>query len=210
MRSILFFVSLFSPIFVFSQFNVTCLRLTDSTKNIFYIGADNPIRVSTTKNFSNYQITMEGAGSSLFKTGLNEYIVGVSTPGTCSLKIKQNGKQVFYKEFKVDTLPKPVATLSGMHDTTVSKNRILANPFISVIIPNCLYQHGFYVISFQAIFIDGNDSTYTIARSNYLSEEQIRLVKSENQFNKIYFNGIRALCPECRTQALPPFWIKIE
>ncbi len=210
MRSIFFVIFLFSSIFAFGQFNISCLRLTDSTKNIFYIGADNPIRVSKTKKSSNYQIIIEGAGSSLFKRGLNDYLVGVSTPGTCSLRIKQNGKQVFYKEFKADTLPKPVATLNGMHDTTVSKKRILINPFISVIMPNCLYQHGYRVISFQAIFINGNDSTYTVANGNHLTEEQIRLVKSENQFNKIYFDQIRALCPECRTQPLPPFWLKIE
>lgn len=210
MRFILLITSLFSSTFAFSQFKISCLRLTDSTKNIFYIGADNPIKVSATKNNSSYQVATDGAGSSIFKRDVNEYLVGVTKQGICTLRIKLNGKQVFKKEFISDTLSKPIATLGGMYDTAVSKSRILINPFISVIMPNCFYQHGYYVISFQAIFINGNDSTFTISKGNYLSEEQIKLVKSEDKFNKIYFNNIRALCPECRTQSLPPFWIKIE
>lgn len=209
MRSISFFISVFSSVIASGQFNVTCLKLTDSTKNIFYIGVDNPIRVSAKKNFSSYQIEIENAGGSLTKTDLNEYIVRVSAPGTCFLTIKQNGKQVFYEEFNVYTIGNPVATLAGIRDTSVSRNRILLNPFLSIVIPNCYLQFNYNLYSFSATFINDRDSITTIVNGIFLSQEQINLVKGADPGSKIYFDRIRATGPD-DLRGDSPFWIKIE
>lgn len=210
MKLISIFISLLTPFFVFSQFNVTCLNLTDTTKNIFYIGIDNQIRVSTTNNFNKYQIEVEGAGGSLTKIDLNEYIVRVSALQTCYLTIKQNGKQVFFKEFNVYKIGNAVATLSGIRDTTVSRNRILLNPFLSIVIPNCYLQVNSRVVAFNATFINNGDSIPTIANGNFLSQEQISLVKGADPGSKIYFDRVRAAGPDDLRGYSPPFWIKIE
>ena len=210
MRSIFFFISLLTPFFVFSQFNVTCLKLTDTTKNIFYIGVDNPIKVSISKNISSYQIEVEGAGGSLIKTGPGEYIVRVSSPQACLISIKQNGKQVFQKEFKVEMIAGPVATLAGLRDTSVTRNRILLNPFLSVVIPNCYYQHKIQIVSFTATFVNGTDSIPTGGIGNFLSLEQVSLIKEMNLGGKIYFTNIRATAPDEATRVLQSFWIEIQ
>ncbi|HMK25752.1 MAG TPA: GldM family protein [Chitinophagaceae bacterium] len=212
MRSIFFFISFFIPIFLFSQFNIISLKLTDTTKNIFYIGYDNPIRVSGKGISGNYQVEISGAAGSLYKDkeNFNQYFVRVVAPGMCSITIKQNGKKVFYEEFNAEILADPVATLSGIRDTTVSRNRILLNPFLSVVIPNCFYQHNIRISSFRATFINAGDSIPTIAGGNLLSQEQLGLVKEAEPGSKINFEDIRGNGPDGRTRKLPPFWIKIK
>jgi hypothetical protein len=210
MKSIFLFISLISSIFVFSQINVTCLKLTDTTKNIFYIGIDNPISVSIKNKLSGYQIEIEGAGGSLTKTGPGEYIVKVTSPETCQVLIKANGKQVYNKEFRAEMIADPVATLSGIRDTTVSRNRILLNPFLSIVIPHCYLQINFQVLSFTATFINNSDSIPTNVIGNLLSQEQIILVKEAESGSKIYFSNFRTLGPDDGDRHLRPFWIKIE
>jgi hypothetical protein len=193
-----------------AQIDIECLKLTDNKRNLFYAGVDNPIKVHMNNPLDNYTISTIGAGSSLSKVGKGEYMIWVTTVDTCSIIISQNQKEVFRKIFISNVIPNPVASLRGMHDTTVKRNWILANPSLSVIFPNCYYQHGFQIISFQAVFIEAGDSTFTVTNGNLLSSEQLKLVNRQISGNTIYFNEIRGTGTDSRTIKLPSFWIKIE
>ena len=202
-------------LFIFSiisaaQIDIECLKLTNNKKNFFYVGVENPIKVHINNPFDSYTINITGAGSTLSETGKGEYIVRVTTVDTCCIIISQNQKEVFRKKFISNVIPYPVATLRGIYDTIVSRNWILANPSLSVIFPDCYYQHGIQILSFQAVFIEGVDSTFTVNNGNHFSSEQLKLVTQQISGNRIYFNEIRAIGADSHSIKLPPFWIKIK
>ena len=193
----------------YGQVNIINESLTDSSMNIFYIGADNKIRITGITD--NYNITISGGGGILHKAGKGQYFVWVLAPtDLCELVLLKGTRKILQKNYKVRTMADQIATLSGIKDTTVSRNRILLNPFLSIVIPNCYYQHNVRVVSFTAAFIYENDSIPTTAIDNLLSQEQLRLVKEAVAGSKIYFDNIRVLGPSDRTRKLSPFWIKIE
>ena len=193
---------------VYSQINIINESLTDSSKNIFYIGVDNRISII---GLADNTIAITGGGGAIYKTGKGQYVVRVSTPtDDCKIILINGTKNIFRKSYKVRTIGELVATLSGIRDTTVSRNRVLLNPFLSIVIPNCFYQHNLQVVSFSAIFINNRDSITTMANGNLLSQEQINLVKEASPGSNIYFDNIRGRGPDSRTRIFHPFWIKIQ
>jgi len=189
-------------VYIFNQ------NLTDISINIFYIGVDNRISILW---LADYKIAISGGGGTIQKTGKDQYVVRVTTPtDNCEIIITNGTKNIFRQSYFVRTIGDPVATLSGIRDTIVSKNRILLNPFLTVVIPNCYYNHNRRVLSFSATFINDRDSVPTITNGNLLSQDQLKLVKEANTGSKIYFDNIRAIGPDERARKLFPFWIKIQ
>jgi hypothetical protein len=205
------FTLLFWGIISVAQVNIFNESLTDSSINIFYVGIENKIKLKITNyRTSNESLTISGGGGTLTKLGTDEYIVRVSSTGTCELFYSENKKIIFKKSFNVEIFDfEPLATVSGMRDTTIRTTRILINPFLTVIMPGCYLRHGFIVTSFNATFIQQGDSTVTFSAGNKLSEEQLKAIKELNSGDKIYFDKIRALGPDDRGNTLKPFWIKI-
>jgi GldM C-terminal domain len=206
----IFLFSVFSSV-CYGQINIINQSLTESSINIFYIGIENVIKLKGVKNESYYNIVIKGGGSQIRKEN-KSYIVSVnSVVDSCILSVyNQKGKNVFERWYKTRIIPNPVATLAGLKDTTININRLLVNPFIYVVFPGCYLRHQFKIISFAAIFITDSDSIKTLSIGSTLSEEQVKLTKQLNHADKIYFDGLYATCPDCRSRKLPSFWIKIE
>jgi hypothetical protein len=195
-----------------AQPNIICPKLTDSTLNYFYIGVDNPIEIIGNKKTDNYTLAISGGGAVITKISANHYMVKVNTQtDDCRIVIMgNNGKIILKKDFKVRVIYEPVAILSGIMDLNVSRNRILLNPFLTVMIRNCYFKIPYQIISFTAIFINGSDSIPTIANGNILSQEQTGLVRNAEIGSKIYFDNIRANEPDGRARKISPFWMKIQ
>jgi hypothetical protein len=193
----------------YGQINIINESLTDDSKNIFYIGVDNRIRISVFDD--NYSMAITGGGGTIQKTGKGQYVVRVTAvTDLCELFVLKGTRNIFRKPYVVRTINDPVATLSGIRDTTVSRNRILLNPNLSIVIPNCYFRFNYRVVSFSASFINDQDSITTFSNGNILSPEQINLVKNAVTGSNIYFDNIRGMGADDRTRKFYPFWIKIQ
>lgn len=212
MKFFFFFILPFIAVKSSAQTDIICLNLTDSTQSYFYIGVDNPIKVTGQKFPDNYSVNISGGSATITKVSPNNYIVRV-TSVTDEFKIwitDKKGKIFFEKTFKTRTIPAPIETLSGLRDTTLSRNRILLNPFLSIVFPECYFRLNMPIISFDATFINAGDSISTIGDKNFLSKEQIKLIKEMEPGTKIYFSNFRTLGPDDGDRYLRPFWIRIE
>jgi hypothetical protein len=196
-----------------AQIQIINQSLTDTTKNFLYIGAENHILISG-KGFNEVTnpIQISGGGASIYKQASNDYLVRTTVvTDECKIWItNKNGKTIAEKKFNVRYIPEFEVTLAGFKDTTLSRNKILLNSFLSVILPNCYYQHNFLVTAFTATFIENNDSIVIVTNGNLLSQEQKDWIKKTNSGSRIWFNDIRAVGPDSRTRKLKPFWIIIE
>lgn len=211
MHKLIFIVLLVISIKTSGQANIICPGLKDSSLNYFYIGIDNPIEVTGIKMSANNKISITGGAASIMSVDRNKHIVRTgSVSDSCFIIIFAGKKEIFRKQFKTRLIGDTYATLAGVRDTSVKKNHILFNPFLSVVIPGCYYRFYFQVTSFETIFVDGTDSNAVSASGSVLSGEQIALVKNALRGTKIIFDNIRVNGPDSRTRKLAPFWIKIE
>ena len=195
---------------IFGQVEIINRDINDISLNIFYKGVDNHIRLKAGDNTSSYKVSVMGAGSSILNLDNSEYLVRVHGNETCKVIISRNNKTVLVKNYKVDVIGNPTATLNGVRDTTVSKNKILLNPFLVVLIPDCYYRHHTWVVSFHATFIHQGDSIVTYAAGHSFSAEQVKLTKRLDIGDKILFNEVRAGGPDTRISKLHSFWINVE
>jgi hypothetical protein len=193
-----------------AQYRVTDEKRIDTSVHVFYIGADNPVSVQADNPNSQFNLYIAGGGGTIRKESKDRYLVTVMTQSQCTLGIVEGTKIRWKRSYKIETLPDPVATVTGLRDTTISKNRLLNNPFENIVLPNCNYDHEMRVISFDITIISATDSVETRSNGNSFSQSQIDLIRQAVPGDTIFFSEIRVLAPGDRTRKLAPFWLRIQ
>ena len=96
--------------------------------NVFYIGVDNPITVSSGTGWDKTHVTMTG-GSLAPAGGAGKFIVKVSNPGTASITVNADGKPSTYP-FRIKRIPDPILKVGpnngGRVQSVVFKNQSFA------------------------------------------------------------------------------------
>jgi len=109
--------------------------------------------------------------------------------------------------FKVDTISLPQAFIANTMAETMTKNRLLVNPFVSARNPDCYYEFYLSVVFFRCTIKDMDFRT----PHSYLSNEMIAEIKKLHSGDSIQFDNIRVVSPGCgRAIELPDKTIKIE
>ncbi|HMG67551.1 MAG TPA: gliding motility protein GldM, partial [Chitinophagaceae bacterium] len=83
--------------------------------NVLYIGVDNPISISTTGGGSEQQqVSITGGNGNMKDLGGGHYIARVnSVTDECFIAVSVNNKLAGKSQFRVRTIPRPVATVGG-------------------------------------------------------------------------------------------------
>ena len=96
--------------------------------NVFYIGVDNPVTVSSGTGWDKTHVTMSG-GSLNPAGGAGKFNVRVSTPGKASITVNADGKPSTY-EFRIKRIPDPILKVGpssgGRIQSVVFKNQSFA------------------------------------------------------------------------------------
>jgi gliding motility-associated protein GldM len=96
--------------------------------NVFYIGVDNPVTVSSGTGWDKTKVSMAG-GSLNSAGGPGKYNVRVSTPGKASITVNADGKASTY-DFRIKRIPDPVIKVGpsggGRVQSVVFKNQSFA------------------------------------------------------------------------------------
>jgi hypothetical protein len=209
-------ISLFAIFLVFnlsgySQVRIINESLTDSTRNLLYIGMDNIIRFDKKGSTINYKLIIIGCEGAMSSIGSSRYNVNVKKTGTCTIEVLENGKRVLRIEYKAVELSKDgFATLAGAHNTPITKGKLLANLFVTITIPGSYYKHNYYIRDFQAVFIINGDSTYTSARGDRFNRQQKELANKLQPGDELWINHPVMQCASGIATQMPSFWLKIE
>ena len=96
--------------------------------NVFYIGVDNPVTVSSGTGWDKTKVSMAG-GTLNSAGGAGKYNVRVSTPGKASITVNADGKPSTY-EFRIKRIPDPIIKVGpssgGRVQSVVFKNQSFA------------------------------------------------------------------------------------
>ena len=191
MKIVIAYLLIVSSLFSSGQVSIINRSLTDSSLDIAYVGVDNHIALKGINNFSTLIISV--TNGTIEKYVANDYIFRTSNTGSSTINVKQNGKIIASKTFKGEMFPSEVIRLGNLKDSILSIRQIQLNPFLVIVLPNCLCKYNFQIVSFSAIFFkhETKDSIITTAKLHQFSPEQLAIIKELKPGDTIYFSNIR-------------------
>ncbi len=132
--------------------------------NVFYIGVDNPVTVSSGTGWDKTKVSMSG-GTLSSAGGPGRYTVRVSSPGKASITVNADGKASSY-EFRIKNIPAPVLMVGpdegGRVQSVVFKNQQFARAELR----NFDFEYRYNVVSATVYFSGANFASVQTATIN--------------------------------------------
>lgn len=178
--------------------------------NVFYLGVENPVDISVS-GVPKEQIYPEITNGSI--SPKPPYIVKPKRPGnsiiTVFAEIGGIRKKMESKEFRVKTVPSPVATVAGKKGGAITKNELLVQSGVLAEMENFDFDLKFTVTEFTISTTIQGFVRFVPSSSNRITEEQRTLIGNLNRGQNVYFEDIKAIGPDGTVRNLPTIKFKI-
>lgn len=124
--------------------------------NVFYIGLDNPVTVSSGTGDERTKLSAAGGGVTLSKSAPGKYIVRATTIGESTITIS-DGRQNTPFRFRVKRVPDPLATIGGtFKGGKIPKGTLQVQQGVKAILENFDFDAKFTVKSFEFTYVPKN------------------------------------------------------
>lgn len=124
--------------------------------NVFYIGLDNPVTVSSGTGDERTKLTASGGGVTLAKSAPGKYIVRATTVGEATITIS-DGRQNTPFKYRVKRVPDPVTTIGGtIKGGKIPKGTLQVQQGVKAILENFDFDAKFTVNSFEFTYVPKN------------------------------------------------------
>ncbi|WP_205514458.1 GldM family protein [Longitalea arenae] len=187
---------------------VTAVALTKA--NVVYIGIENPVNISVSGYRPNDIEVAIDNGTISGDSG--EYIIKPARPGKAQITVKAKGRVVQETAFKAKFLPAPVVALTpatgaatlikGGH---ITKEALLTAGGIIATVENADIDIPIKVASFTlSLLTNGNtESKSAAAQTSSFSAEQVKLIQSLQDGQRIIIDDIAATGPDGKARKVP-------
>jgi gliding motility-associated protein GldM len=171
--------------------------ISPTKMNVFYIGipGGNPVDISVPGVPSN-KITASINNGSITSSANGSWAVNPERQGPASITVTAeiDGKKVVIgkKDFRVKPVPDPVAKMSSSKGGGLSKEVMLAAPFILADMENFDFDLKWKVVSFKMEITVGGYNRESISRSSRLTNEQTASISSLQRGQRVTFSEIKA------------------
>ncbi|HEY1871798.1 MAG TPA: GldM family protein, partial [Chitinophagaceae bacterium] len=175
--------------------------------NVLYIGVDNPISISAGGGGDDkVQVSVAGGGGSIIKQGGGKYTARVnSVTDDCKITVSVDGKVAGVSQFRVRTIPRPVATVGGAEsgdNMTVGQFRVQTG--VGAYIKDFPFELKYAVTSFTLTADNAEgDIEEAPCTGNQWSPKAAGMIKNLAPGRTVTVDDIRAVGPDGRTQKLP-------
>ncbi|MBP7496421.1 MAG: gliding motility protein GldM [Bacteroidales bacterium] len=174
--------------------------------NVFYIGVDNPVSISV-PGIPMESIKPSITSGTLTPKGGGKYIVRVSsgirtTKINVSADVSGSVKPMGSQEFRVKTVPDPIAYIANKKSGSISKSELLAAGAIIPQLENFDFNMYFVVTEFSLSTLVSGDLQEKRAQGNRLTEEMRKIVNTLRRGQKVYIENIKAKGPDGTTRSL--------
>ncbi len=185
------------------------LVVSPTKMNVFYIGPENPVEISVPgvpADKISASLTPSTHGS-ITKSSSGGYIVKVTRAGKCSIAVvadingkKQNMGSV---EFRIKTVPDPVAQVLGMSGGDIEKSRLQAAQTVDAKMKDFDFDLSFKVTSFTVSAQVGAYFLSETVKSNRINPQVKQNIFSKvTKGSKVYFEDIKAVGPDGKPRNL--------
>jgi len=168
--------------------------------NTLYAGIENPMAISVSDIPNDHlNILLSDSLCRLEKTDDNHYLITPRTAGQLDITVMnvQNGTEELIGKytFRVRNIPNPEIKLSGKKEGKISRQLILAAPFLMAGIDNFDFDVKFRVIRF--ILTMKHDTEHPlISESSQFTAEQLYAIKKMEPGQSFTLSGIIVSGPE--------------
>lgn len=183
--------------------------------NVLYVGVDNPLSISVS-GYADDQITAGISQGSLRRAGeAGAWVARVTRPGRASVNVSVSGSDGKSKsmpsiEFRVKTVPDPVAKLGGQTGGYMNKNVMLHHTGLGAILENFEFDMRFIVTGFK-MSVNVDNFMYTKSSNSYqITPEMKALLQKARPPSKVYFEEIKARGPDGTTRNLSPLIFTLQ
>jgi gliding motility-associated protein GldM len=175
--------------------------------NVLYIGYDNKVTIAASgAGDEKVNAVLSGGGGSLNKLGGGRYIAKVNTvTDDAKITVSVDGKVVGVSQFRVRTIPDPVATIGGvMSNENMTAGQMKAQTGVGAYIKDFPLKLQYTVVSFT-ISADNADGDIEEApcTGNTWSPRALSIIKNLTSGRTVTVDNIRAQGPDGRVRKIP-------
>lgn len=180
--------------------------------NVFYLGVDNPVDVSVA-GVQPDKINIDVTNGKYIKEG-SSYIIRPVRPGNSFVivyaQIDNVKREMGRKEFRVKTVPDPVAKVNNQKGGAIAKNVLLAQIGVAAEMENFDFNLTFTITEFTvSAVVQGFVKEYK-SNSNKFTPEQMSIIKSMNRGQNVYIQDVKAVGPDGSTRPLSTINFKLN
>ena len=175
--------------------------------NVLYIGVDNPITIAASGGGDDkVAANISGGGGSIRKVGAGKYIARVSSvTDNCTITVSVDGKTAGASQFRVRTIPTPVATVGNFESgSNVPAGAFKAQGGVAAWIKDFPFELKYSVTSFT-ITADNDEGDIDEApcQGNTWSPKAQQIVRNLKPGRLVTIDNIRAVGPDGANRKLP-------
>ncbi|MFZ9388902.1 MAG: gliding motility protein GldM [Chitinophagaceae bacterium] len=175
--------------------------------NVLYIGVDNPVTIAASGGGDDkVQATLAGGGGTLTRVGPGKYVARVNqVTDDARITVSVEGKIAGAAQFRVRTIPDPVATVGGvMSNENMPAGQFKAQTGVGAYIKDFPFDLKYSVVSF-VLTADNADGDIEEApcQGNTWSPRALNIIRNLAPGRTVTIDDIRALGPDGRTRKIP-------
>ena len=180
--------------------------------NVFYYGVDNPVDISVAGIPSNRIDAINTNG--VIKRKGESWIVNPKRPGYSTIRVFAdfNGqrKELGFKEFRVKTVPSPVAMVADRKGGGIDKSLLMAATGVQAVMENFDFDLTFKVTEFTVlVIVQGFAQPYS-SKSARFTAKQKEFIQSLGRGAPVFIQDIRAVGPDGTVRPLNTISFKIN
>jgi gliding motility-associated protein GldM len=197
--------------------------VSPTAMNVLYQSIENPIDVSVPGIGSDkIRVTMKNGSieKGKVKNSKGEFFPGEwkAIPQVAGqlaqvfVSYDANGKQMTFQpyDFRVRTIPDPVAKFAGKSTGTIDKNIAMAQQALFAVLENFDFDLKYDITEFTITISDKGFDYEKISKSNIITGEQKDLINRLTRNKNLTIVGIKAIGPDKRPRELPAVVLKIQ
>lgn len=178
--------------------------------NVFYIGLDNPVTVSSGTGDERTNLTASGGGITLTKKAPGKYNVRATTVGEATITVNSD-KQATPFKFRVKRVPDPVITVGGtITNGKVQKGTMVVQQGLIAKLDNFDFEAKFDVVSYEYVYIPkGNDLVPGSVTGGAFNGNLQNILKNCKPKDVISFENVKVKGPDGQIRKIPGLSVTI-
>jgi gliding motility-associated protein GldM len=181
--------------------------------NVFYLGVDNPVEISVAGVAGN-KIKANASNGQLDPRGTS-WIMRPKRVGNCLVNVtaELDGKWVSVgsQEFRVKTVPNPIATVNNQQGGGIAKNVLMAQSgVIATMPPDFDFDLKFTVTEYTVMAVVQGFVQEKKVKGNLFNQEVRNLINNLSKGNPVYFQDIKAVGPDGSVRNLSTINFKLN
>lgn len=188
--------------------------ISPTKMNVFYYGIENPVEISVPGIPSSDLIPKILKGATISKKAKGYEVIPTVKKGKVKVQVyaKIDGSQKLMgsMDFRIRTIPKPVAKVMGQASGSISKAMLSNAPVVYAELEDFLFELKFNVTQFTVVSQDGIYTREMKTKGNKFSNEQKDAIKKAKKNSRITIENIEAKGPDGVSRPLSPIVFKLK